>query len=39
MNQNKDISFKKLTKEDVPLLIKWFAQPHVNKWWPVLKKR
>ena len=38
MSQNKDISFKNLTKEDVPLFIKWFAQPHVNKWWPVIEK-
>ncbi len=32
------ISFKKLTQEHVPLLITWFSEPHVRRWWPILEK-
>ncbi len=32
------ISFKKLTPDDISLMIKWFEQPHVSKWWPILAK-
>ena len=30
------IVFKKEISENVPLFAKWFAQPHVQQWWPVL---
>ena len=34
----KQFSFKSLTKQDVPLLLTWFKEPHVQKWWPTPKK-
>lgn len=27
-------SFKKLAQDDWPLLLEWFKEPHVEKWWP-----
>src|SRR5271156_6736384 len=36
--KTKSISFKKLTEHDIPLLLTWFAEPHVYQWWPVLEK-
>jgi len=27
-------TFKKLTQKDWPLLLQWFKEPHVEKWWP-----
>ena len=27
-------TFKKLTQDDWPLLLHWFKEPHVEKWWP-----
>lgn len=38
MHYDEKISFKKLAKDDVPLLVSWFANPHVRKWWPILEK-
>ena len=38
MQYHEKISFKKLTKEDVPLLVRWFSHPHVHKWWPILEQ-
>jgi RimJ/RimL family protein N-acetyltransferase len=32
--QNTHFTFKKLTQEDWPLLLQWFKEPHVEKWWP-----
>jgi RimJ/RimL family protein N-acetyltransferase len=29
-----NISFKKINDQDIPLLVSWFAQPHVSQWWP-----
>lgn len=29
------ITFSPLTKEDVPMLLTWFREPHVQAWWPV----
>ncbi len=34
----KQFSFKPITKKDVPLLLKWFKEPHVIKWWPTPKE-
>ncbi len=31
-------TFKKLSSDDIPQLLVWFDEPHVNKWWPVLSK-
>jgi RimJ/RimL family protein N-acetyltransferase len=28
------ITFKKLTTEDLPLVLSWFNEPHVMEWWP-----
>ncbi len=36
MMPNDTIVFKKETQQDIPLFARWFAQPHVQKWWPVL---
>jgi len=30
----KSITFQKLTPEDLPMLLAWFKEPHVMKWWP-----
>lgn len=30
--------FKKLTKDDIPLLLRWFKEPHVKEWWPTPEK-
>lgn len=38
MQSHGTVSFKKLTKEDVPLLAKWFSYSHVNRWWPTLEQ-
>lgn len=27
-------TFKKLIESDLPLLLHWFKEPHVQKWWP-----
>jgi aminoglycoside 6'-N-acetyltransferase len=29
----KVISFRPLTRDDLPLLARWLAQPHVARWW------
>lgn len=26
--------FKKITEKDLPTLLAWFKEPHVEKWWP-----
>jgi len=31
-------TFKQVTNDDLPLLHKWFQEPQVNRWWPVLKE-
>lgn len=31
-------TFKKVTPDDLPLLFKWFQEPHIQKWWPVPEK-
>ena len=31
-------AFKKVTPDDLPLLFKWFQEPHIEKWWPVPEK-
>lgn len=28
-------TFKKITDEDLPILLTWFKEPHVQKWWPI----
>ena len=33
-----DFSFKKLTEDDLPLLLTWFNEPHVQQWWPIPEK-
>ena len=38
MQYQESLSFKKLSKDDVPLLVTWFSEPHVRQWWPILKK-
>jgi RimJ/RimL family protein N-acetyltransferase len=40
MKNNTDviITFKPLQKEDLPLLLQWFKEPHVAQWWPVPQK-
>ena len=41
MSQIIDMShftFKKLTEKDLPLLLTWFKEPHVGKWWPTPEK-
>jgi len=29
-----DFSFRKLTQEDFSILLPWFKEPHIEKWWP-----
>jgi RimJ/RimL family protein N-acetyltransferase len=36
--QQKEFVFKKLTQDDIPLLLKWFKEPHVATWWPTPEK-
>ena len=31
--RNASISFRPLTRPDLPLLQKWLAEPHVDQWW------
>ena len=31
-------TFQKLTEKDLPLLLTWFKEPHVSKWWPTPEK-
>lgn len=31
-------TFKKLIESDLPLLLSWFKEPHVQKWWPTPEK-
>lgn len=38
MQPHGKIAFKKLTKNDIPLLSKWFSHLYVNRWWPILKQ-
>ncbi|MFA5075182.1 MAG: GNAT family N-acetyltransferase [Candidatus Babeliales bacterium] len=33
-----NFKFKQLEEKDLPLLLKWFKEPHVDKWWPVPKE-
>ena len=33
-NNQPHFTFKKLTHNDWPLLLQWFKEPHVEKWWP-----
>lgn len=28
-------TFKKITDEDLPILLTWFKEPHVQEWWPI----
>jgi RimJ/RimL family protein N-acetyltransferase len=28
-------TFKKITDADLPILLTWFKEPHVQKWWPI----
>lgn len=30
-----DFTFTRVVLEDLPTLYRWFAQDHVNKWWPI----
>lgn len=30
--------FKKLSTSDIPQLLTWFNEPHVNRWWPTLSR-
>ena len=38
MASDTHFTFKKLTADDIPQLLVWFDEPHVNKWWPTLSK-
>ena len=31
---NRRVSFKEVTTDDLPLLRRWFKEPHVCQWWP-----
>ena len=31
-------TFKKLTPNDWPIILPWFKEPHVEKWWPTPEK-
>jgi RimJ/RimL family protein N-acetyltransferase len=33
-NAFSSFTFKKLTQNDWPLMLQWFKEPHVEKWWP-----
>lgn len=33
-----NVNFKKITAKDLPLLLTWFEEPHVQKWWPAPDK-
>lgn len=35
MIQHQHITFKPVTRQDIPLLFEWFLQPHVHQWWAV----
>jgi RimJ/RimL family protein N-acetyltransferase len=35
MHDNLQFTFTKLTENDLPLLLKWFKEPHVAQWWPI----
>jgi RimJ/RimL family protein N-acetyltransferase len=35
IQNDKRISFKPVTPDDIPLLFAWFLQPHVHQWWAV----
>ncbi len=35
---NETFTFKKISENDIPLLINWFNQPHVQRWWPTPEK-
>ncbi len=37
-SQNTHFAFKKLTQDDWPLMLQWFKEPHVEKWWPTPKE-
>ena len=28
-------TFKKIAEDDLPTLLAWFKEPHVQKWWPI----
>jgi aminoglycoside 6'-N-acetyltransferase len=28
-------TFKKITETDLPILLTWFKEPHVQQWWPI----
>lgn len=28
-------TFKKITDDDLPILLQWFKEPHVQEWWPI----
>lgn len=30
-----NFTFRQVEENDIPLLYKWFHEPHVSKWWPV----
>jgi RimJ/RimL family protein N-acetyltransferase len=34
-NSPPQFSFKLLAKDHLPILLRWFQQPHVQQWWPV----
>lgn len=38
LDANNKFSFKKLSDQDIPLLVRWFKEPHVKKWWPILEE-
>lgn len=35
LHEQKRITFKLVTQDDIPLLFTWFLQPHVHQWWAV----
>ncbi len=36
--ENISFTFKKLTKNDRHLVLGWFKEPHIKKWWPLPKE-
>lgn len=35
MNDDLHFTFRKLTEDDLFLLLKWFKEPHIARWWPI----
>lgn len=34
LQKNQTFSFERVTATDLPLLLSWFKEPHVQEWWP-----